>query len=293
MRSDHLKCMLVRPTLWLALLWFAPVYLALSGSVAMAGDSTVTVQFVDTVASQYDEFVTMAVYVTSLDVPLAGINVRLSVSRPDLVKLPDSVVFYPIVNFTGSAISGWDFRDETRMSEVVLNVTGLYNLPGGTTPSPLAPSNIPYRLCSFTMRRVAPISVLDTLQDRTVQVFAQTPFCSVSDPSGNTVGMRDTVYCANPPACTDSTSDTYDANDYISGTLTFGPPCVGRGDVNVSGTINSSDIIFLVNYVFKAGPIPACGGVSGDVQCSGAVTSSDIIYLVNYVFKGGPPPCSG
>jgi hypothetical protein len=30
---------------------------------------------------------------------------------------------------------------------------------------------------------------------------------------------------------------------------------------------------------------------AGDVNCNGAVTSSDVIYLVNYVFKGGVPPC--
>ncbi len=64
-----------------------------------------------------------------------------------------------------------------------------------------------------------------------------------------------------------------------------------RGDVNSSGTITSSDIIYLVNHVFKAGPEPACNGASGDLECSGAITASDIIYLVNYVFKGGPDPC--
>jgi hypothetical protein len=132
---------------------------------------------------------------------------------------------------------------------------------------------------------------MDTLQDRTVSVFAQPPFCSFSDPSGGTIGRRDTTYCTNPPACTDSTTEVYDANHYGVGTLTFGPPCGPRGDVNSSGVINSSDIIFLVNHVFKGGPQPACGGISGDVQCSGSITSSDIIYLVNFVFKGGPPPC--
>jgi len=28
-----------------------------------------------------------------------------------------------------------------------------------------------------------------------------------------------------------------------------------------------------------------------DANCTGTVTSADIIYLVNYVFKGGPLPC--
>jgi hypothetical protein len=61
--------------------------------------------------------------------------------------------------------------------------------------------------------------------------------------------------------------------------------------VNESGAINSADIIFLVNHVFKAGPQPACSGISGDVECSGSITAADIIYLVNFVFKAGPAPC--
>lgn len=293
MTSDQKMYMPSRSILWMALLWVAPIWVASSAEQTMAGDSTVTVQFVDTVVSQYDQFYTMAVYVTSQDVAVAGINLRWAVSRPDLVQLPDSATSYPLVNFTGSAISGWDFKDETRMSEVVLNVTGLYNLPGGTTPAPLAASLIPRRICSFKMRRVAPLSVLDTLQDRTVQIFAQVPFCSFSDPAGNSIGLGDTVYCHNPPSCTDTSLGQVDHNHYMVGVLTFGPPCVNRGDMNLSNTINSADIIFLVNYVFKGGPIPPCGGVAGDVNCAGGVTSADIIYLVNFVFKGGPAPCQG
>ena len=34
-------------------------------------------------------------------------------------------------------------------------------------------------------------------------------------------------------------------------------------------------------------PCPA----AGDVNCNGANTSADIIFLVNHVFKGGPLPC--
>lgn len=29
----------------------------------------------------------------------------------------------------------------------------------------------------------------------------------------------------------------------------------------------------------------------GDVNCDGKVTVSDVVYLINYLFKGGPPPC--
>jgi len=63
-----------------------------------------------------------------------------------------------------------------------------------------------------------------------------------------------------------------------------------RGDVNNNGSTTSSDIIYLVNYVFKGGPPPLPVVSEGDVNCSATITSSDVIFLVNYVFKGGPTP---
>lgn len=64
-----------------------------------------------------------------------------------------------------------------------------------------------------------------------------------------------------------------------------------RGDVNVSGTITAADIVYVVNFVFKAGAAPLPVTASGDLNCTGNVSSSDIIYLVNFVFKAGPRPC--
>ena len=71
-----------------------------------------------------------------------------------------------------------------------------------------------------------------------------------------------------------------------------GCPIVISGDVNLSGTVTSADIIVLVNYVFKGGSTPQPCAANGDVNCNGAVTSADIITLVNYVFKGGAAPCN-
>jgi hypothetical protein len=64
------------------------------------------------------------------------------------------------------------------------------------------------------------------------------------------------------------------------------------GDTNDNGEITASDIIALVNYVFKAGPDPLPVWRSGDANCDGSVTGADVIVLVNFVFKGGPQPCS-
>lgn len=65
--------------------------------------------------------------------------------------------------------------------------------------------------------------------------------------------------------------------------------CYCRGDFNLSCSATSSDIISLVNYVFKGGT-PSPDPWTMDVNTDGSVTSSDIIFLVNFVFKGGPAP---
>ena len=62
------------------------------------------------------------------------------------------------------------------------------------------------------------------------------------------------------------------------------------GDANNDGKINITDVIYLVNYLFKGGyaPYPS---IRGDANCDGYVTVADVVYLINYLFKGGPPPC--
>jgi len=63
-------------------------------------------------------------------------------------------------------------------------------------------------------------------------------------------------------------------------------------DPNGDGTVDSSDIFFLVNYLFLGGPAPhgPAGLLSGDANGDGHVDASDIFYLVNYLFLNGPRP---
>ncbi len=63
------------------------------------------------------------------------------------------------------------------------------------------------------------------------------------------------------------------------------------GDLDLSNSVTSADIILSINYCFKGGAPPLPCHINGDVNCTGTVTSADIIYLVGYVFKGGDAPC--
>ncbi|HVP36128.1 MAG TPA: dockerin type I repeat-containing protein [Terriglobales bacterium] len=62
-----------------------------------------------------------------------------------------------------------------------------------------------------------------------------------------------------------------------------------RGNVNCDEVIGVADVVYIVSYLFRGGPIPH-PLQNGDVNCDGKVTVSDVLYLVNYLFKSGPPP---
>jgi len=91
----------------------------------------------------------------------------------------------------------------------------------------------------------------------------------------------------------DPTSITFDPNYWILSPLdslkTF--PYLA-GDANSDGGINLTDIIWLVNFVFKGGPAPNPLFL-GDPNANCSVNLADIVYLVNYVFKSGTAPLLG
>ena len=64
------------------------------------------------------------------------------------------------------------------------------------------------------------------------------------------------------------------------------------GDINGDEKINTQDIFFLIDFLFRSQP-PFCAYDAGDVNCDHNVNISDLVYLINFMFKGGPPPCPG
>jgi hypothetical protein len=64
------------------------------------------------------------------------------------------------------------------------------------------------------------------------------------------------------------------------------------GDASSDGQLNVTDVIKIINYLFKGGQAPvdlaAC-----DVNNDGKVNVNDVITLINYLFKGGTKPDCG
>jgi hypothetical protein len=64
------------------------------------------------------------------------------------------------------------------------------------------------------------------------------------------------------------------------------------GDADGNQTVNISDAVYLINYIFgeQFAPDPLD---SGDADCDGSVNISDAVNLINFIFAEGPPPCAG
>jgi hypothetical protein len=88
-------------------------------------------------------------------------------------------------------------------------------------------------------------------------------------------------------------SDAPQKKDTLSVTiLVTDPPEPGYicGDVDDSDEIDIDDVVYLIGYVFTAGPAPI-PVESGDVNCADSIDVDDIVYLITYIFASGPPPC--
>ncbi len=62
------------------------------------------------------------------------------------------------------------------------------------------------------------------------------------------------------------------------------------GDVDASRRIDLADVVYLINYIFAAGPAPHGG--RADVNCDNSLSIADAVYFVNYIFVGGMVPCA-
>ena len=64
------------------------------------------------------------------------------------------------------------------------------------------------------------------------------------------------------------------------------------GDVNGDKRNSLTDVISLINYLFKNGPAPS-PLLAGDANGDKILNLADVTYLVNYLFKRGPKPSCG
>jgi hypothetical protein len=62
------------------------------------------------------------------------------------------------------------------------------------------------------------------------------------------------------------------------------------GDADGGGSVDIDDVVYLIAYIFAAGPAPE-PLATGDADCAGGIDIDDVVYLISYIFSGGPAPC--
>ncbi len=74
--------------------------------------------------------------------------------------------------------------------------------------------------------------------------------------------------------------------------LLFAAPSLAYlcGDADGNQSVEISDVVFLIDYIFKSGPAPD-PTEAADVNLDGAIDIGDPVYLINYIFRSGPAPC--
>ncbi len=117
-----------------------------------------------------------------------------------------------------------------------------------------------------------------------------------SDVNGGLVGTGLTLSIDGLLAGTPSYAEQIDFTarvldqDSDSSTSSFSFTVYMNGDADGSGTINISDAVYLIAYIFAGGPAPSPAG-RGDADCSDSINISDAVYLIAYIFSHGPAPC--
>ena len=62
-----------------------------------------------------------------------------------------------------------------------------------------------------------------------------------------------------------------------------------RGDSNANGTLDLTDGVFVLNFLFLGGTMPPCMSAA-DANGNGVLDLTDGVYILNFLFLGGPPP---
>jgi hypothetical protein len=61
------------------------------------------------------------------------------------------------------------------------------------------------------------------------------------------------------------------------------------GDATGNGSVDASDVVCELNYLFRSGPFLGCIDC-GDANADCSLNAGDVVYLITYLFRQGPEP---
>lgn len=274
-----------RLTLVLMALAIATILPASGGRLESSPNDLELIMKVDSVMCRItDTPIVIPIELANYSDSIAGCEIWISLSQPDLIRFetdsihvgPFGPIYFAKIDTTSTRAHNWNF-DSRLLDGAEAALVHVVADADMSSHGPLAPGS--GRFFSLLCEPEAPLG--DSLCDSAVVVLLvnlyQTRF---SDPQGNLIGFN----CIDSLGCEPDESKLL----YVDGQVGFA--CLTCGDANRSGVITTSDVVFMINYIFGGGQAPD-PVIIGDVNCSGAVTISDVVYLIAYIFNGGPAPC--
>jgi len=203
---------------------------------------------------------------------LDGFLISMVLSRDDLmyfevdtIDQDTDTIYVCQFDTAGTLASGWEHVQARSVAGrgLDLRLSGISDVGSGLTPGiPNSTSGTLIRIFG----RIKP-DVPDTLTDRVVNLLVHRGTTSFANENGELI----------------------DPVEVIDGSVTVeqGAP----GDVNCDGQLNPSDVVYLVNYVYKNWQL-LCSTALGDLNCDARTNPVDVVLLVNYVYKNWAiPPC--
>jgi hypothetical protein len=114
---------------------------------------------------------------------------------------------------------------------------------------------------------------------------------------GVLLARNDSVYVIGYTTSADlqTTTGAYDPSFNGSGdmyAIMFSLETYTCGDANSDGSVDISDAVHLIAYIFSGGQAPE-PLLAGDANCDSTVDISDVVYMIAYIFSGGAAPCAG
>ena len=204
----------------------------------------------------------------------------------DLFEMATGTPMYPVFRYDGPSGPGWGVREWTDL-----------NWYADLTPVLSVSDTIPCVGDSVSLNASIHNNGGVSLEDVSVRFYSNDSLIHqqtvvIGDSSFITIPLLYSapqgVYNIKVVADEDNLKiETDDSNNADSLLVDFGR--VARGDANASGYVELGDVVYLINYLYKSGPVPyaLC---SGDCNCDGVVALGDVVYLITYLYKGGPPP---
>ncbi|MBN1417467.1 MAG: IPT/TIG domain-containing protein, partial [Planctomycetes bacterium] len=115
--------------------------------------------------------------------------------------------------------------------------------------------------------------------------------------TGVVVATAEIIQCVTPahaPGFANVTVRNPDGEEWIAPSAFFYLAEFRRGDCNVDGSVNVSDAVIILRYLFDdtLASVPTCD-LACDANASERITVSDAVYLLLFLFGGGSPPDGG